>query len=170
MRLHSSHSLTMRPHRIQVSSSRWDRLEDAEELDTSDEPLLRREPLMDRMDLESASSNLHPERVGGDEELTLHVLKEEENSIFMPSVRHEQPLEILRLWDFLIFTFKFTLLSLGKIQEDVHDVTEENTYGYSTRLGTVFLLFRLEELRIAPTREGFPACPVELNPLMHVGL
>lgn len=53
----------MRPHRIQVSSSRCDRLEEAEELDTSEEPLLRREPLIDRMDLESASSNLHEETV-----------------------------------------------------------------------------------------------------------
>ena len=58
LRLHSSHSLTMRPHRIQVSSSRWDRLDEAEELDTSEEPLLRREPLMERMDLESASRSL----------------------------------------------------------------------------------------------------------------
>lgn len=63
----------MRPHRIQVSSSRWDRLEEAEELDTSEEPLLRREPLIDRMDLESASSNLRPERVDQDEQLRLHV-------------------------------------------------------------------------------------------------
>lgn len=63
LRLHSSHSLTMRPHRIHVSSSRWDRLEEAEELDTSEEPLLRREPLMERMDLESASSSLHEETV-----------------------------------------------------------------------------------------------------------
>lgn len=58
LRLHSSHSLTIRPHRIQVSSSKWDKLEEAEELDTIDEPLLRREPLMDRIDLESASNNL----------------------------------------------------------------------------------------------------------------
>lgn len=68
----------MRPHRIQVSSSRWDRLEEAEELDTSEEPLLRREPLIDRMDLESASSNLRPERVDKDrdedEELRLQVI------------------------------------------------------------------------------------------------
>lgn len=62
LRLHSSHSLTMRPHRIQVSSSRWDRLDEAEELDTSEEPLLRREPLIERMDLESASSSLHQEQ------------------------------------------------------------------------------------------------------------
>lgn len=48
----------MRPHKIQVSSSRCDRLEEAEELDTSEEPLFRREPLIDRIDLESASSNL----------------------------------------------------------------------------------------------------------------
>lgn len=61
LRRHSSHSLTMRPHRIQVSSSRCDRLEEAEELDTSEEPLLRREPLMERMDLESASSSLREE-------------------------------------------------------------------------------------------------------------
>lgn len=65
----------MRPHRIQVSSSRCDRLEEAEELDTSEEPLLRREPLIDRMDLESASSNLHPESVDEDEELRVQVLK-----------------------------------------------------------------------------------------------
>lgn len=67
----------MRPHRIQVSSSRCDRLEEAEELDTSEEPLLRREPLIDRMDLESASSNLHPERVDEDEELRLQALKKQ---------------------------------------------------------------------------------------------
>lgn len=79
MRLHSSHSLTMRPHRIQVSSSRWDRLEEAEELDTSEEPLLRREPLIDRMDLESASSNLRPERVDQNEELRLHVMVRDES-------------------------------------------------------------------------------------------
>ncbi len=48
----------MRPQRIQVSSSRCDRLEEAEELDTNEEPLLRREPLIERIDLESASSNL----------------------------------------------------------------------------------------------------------------
>lgn len=53
----------MRPQRIQVSSSRCDRLEEAEELDTSDEPLLRREPLIDLMDLESASSNLSIEEM-----------------------------------------------------------------------------------------------------------
>lgn len=64
LRLHSSHSLTMRPHRIQVSSSRCDRLEEAEELDTSEEPLLRREPLIERIDLESASSNLQEEKTG----------------------------------------------------------------------------------------------------------
>lgn len=58
-RLHSSHSLTIRPHRIQVSSSRWDRLEDADELDTREEPLFLRDPLIERMDLESASSNLN---------------------------------------------------------------------------------------------------------------
>lgn len=55
----------MRPHRIQVSSSRCDRFEEAEELDTSEEPLLRREPLMDLMDFESASSSLHEERERG---------------------------------------------------------------------------------------------------------
>lgn len=49
----------MRPHRIQVSSSRWDRLEDADELDTREEPLFLRDPLIERMDLESASSNLN---------------------------------------------------------------------------------------------------------------
>lgn len=54
----------MRPHRIQVSSSRCDRLEEAEELDTSEEPLLRREPLIERIDLESASSNLQEEKMG----------------------------------------------------------------------------------------------------------
>lgn len=58
----------MRPHRIQVSSSRWERLEEAEELDTSEEPLLRREPLIERMDLESASSNLRDETADEDEE------------------------------------------------------------------------------------------------------
>lgn len=45
-----------------MSSSRWDRFEEAEELDTSEEPLLRREPVMERMDLESASSNLGSNR------------------------------------------------------------------------------------------------------------
>lgn len=74
MRLHSSHSLTMRPHRIQVSSSRCDRLEEAEELDTSEEPLLRREPLIDRMDLESASSNLREETVYEDGKLKLQLI------------------------------------------------------------------------------------------------
>lgn len=43
---------------IHVSSSRWLRLEEAEELDTSEEPLFRREPFMERMDLESASRSL----------------------------------------------------------------------------------------------------------------
>lgn len=57
-RRHSSHSLAIRPHRIHVSSSRWLRLEEAEELDTSEEPLFRREPFMERMDLESASRSL----------------------------------------------------------------------------------------------------------------
>lgn len=64
LRLHSSHSLTMRPHRIQVSSSRCERLDEAEELDTSEEPLFLREPLIERMDLESASRSLV---VGGEE-------------------------------------------------------------------------------------------------------
>lgn len=41
-----------------MSSSRWLRLEEAEELDTSEEPLFRREPFMERMDLESASRSL----------------------------------------------------------------------------------------------------------------
>lgn len=62
----------MRPHRIHVSSSRCDRLEEAEELDTSEEPLLRREPLIERMDLESASSNLN--RQTGDEDRKLRLL------------------------------------------------------------------------------------------------
>lgn len=48
----------MRPQRIQVSSSRWLRLEEAEELDTNEEPLFLREPFMERIDLESASSSL----------------------------------------------------------------------------------------------------------------
>lgn len=80
----------MRPHRIQVSSSRWDRLEEAEELDTSEEPLLRREPLIDRMDLESASSNLRPERVDQDEELRLHamVIDESDNSDRINTASH----------------------------------------------------------------------------------
>lgn len=58
-RRHSSHSLTMRPHKIQVSSSRWDRLEDADELETREEPLFLRDPLMERMDFESASNSLN---------------------------------------------------------------------------------------------------------------
>lgn len=33
-------------------------MEEAEELDTSEEPLFRREPFMERMDLESASRSL----------------------------------------------------------------------------------------------------------------
>lgn len=41
-----------------MSSSKWLRLEEAEELDTSEEPLFRREPFMERMDLESASRSL----------------------------------------------------------------------------------------------------------------
>lgn len=72
LRLHSSHSLTMRPHRIQVSSSRCERLDEAEELDTSEEPLFLREPLIERMDLESASRSLG---VGG-EELKLNLVTE----------------------------------------------------------------------------------------------
>lgn len=64
----------MRPHRIQVSSSRCDRLEEAEELETSEEPLLRREPLIDRMDLESASSNLHEEKDYKDETIILELI------------------------------------------------------------------------------------------------
>ncbi|TNN72867.1 hypothetical protein EYF80_016978 [Liparis tanakae] len=54
----SSHSLTMRPHRIHESSSRCERLEEAEELDTRDEPLFRLESFMERSDLLSVSSNL----------------------------------------------------------------------------------------------------------------
>lgn len=81
----------MRPHRIQVSSSRWDRLEEAEELDTSEEPLLRRDPLMDRMDLESASSSLHPERGGEDQELRL---------------RPEKPPGLLK-WNYFSVLFSF---------------------------------------------------------------
>lgn len=56
-------------------------MEEAEELDTSEEPLLRREPLMDRMDLESASSNLRPERVDQNEELRLHVMVIDESDM-----------------------------------------------------------------------------------------
>lgn len=41
-----------------MSSSRWLRLEEAEELDTNEEPLFLREPFMERIDLESASSSL----------------------------------------------------------------------------------------------------------------
>lgn len=55
----SSHSLTMRPHIIHESSSRWDRLEEAEELDTREDPEFRREPFMERRDLLSVSSSLH---------------------------------------------------------------------------------------------------------------
>lgn len=62
LRRHSSHSLAMRPQRIHVSSSRWLRLEEAEELDTSEEPLFLREPFMERMDLESASRSLGERR------------------------------------------------------------------------------------------------------------
>lgn len=54
----SSHSLTMRPQRIHESSSRWERLEEAEELDTREEPLLRLEPFMERSDLLSVSNSL----------------------------------------------------------------------------------------------------------------
>lgn len=54
----SSHSLTIRPHNIHVSSSKCERLEEAEELDTSEEPLFRREPLTERRDLLSVSNNL----------------------------------------------------------------------------------------------------------------
>lgn len=63
----------MRPHRIQVSSSRCDRLDEAEELDTSEEPLFRREPLIDRMDFESASSSLHEETVNVKKKLKLQL-------------------------------------------------------------------------------------------------
>lgn len=41
-----------------MSSSRWLRLEEAEELETKEEPLFLREPFMERIDLESASSSL----------------------------------------------------------------------------------------------------------------
>lgn len=54
----SSHSLTIRPQRIHESSSRWERLEEAEELDTREEPLFRLEPFMERSDLLSISSSL----------------------------------------------------------------------------------------------------------------
>lgn len=54
----SSHSLTMRPHKIHESSSRCERLEEAEELDTSEEPLFLREPFTERRDLLSVSNNL----------------------------------------------------------------------------------------------------------------
>lgn len=54
----SSHSLTILPHRIHESSSRWERLEEAEELDTKEEPLLRLEPFMERRDLLSVSRSL----------------------------------------------------------------------------------------------------------------
>lgn len=65
-------------------------MEEAEELDTSEEPLLRREPLIDRMDLESASSNLRPERVDQDEELRLHVMviDESDNSDRINTASH----------------------------------------------------------------------------------
>lgn len=54
----SSHSLTIRPQRIHESSSRWERLEEAEELDTREEPLFRLEPFMERSDLLSVSNSL----------------------------------------------------------------------------------------------------------------
>lgn len=57
-----------------MSSSRCDRLDEAEELDTSDEPLLRREPLIERMDLESASSNLPVRTVDADQKLRLQLI------------------------------------------------------------------------------------------------
>lgn len=81
LRLHSSHSLTMRPHKIHVSSSRCDRFEEAEELETSEEPLLRREPLIDRMDLESASSNLREDTNYENGKLNLWLITQE--SLFM---------------------------------------------------------------------------------------
>lgn len=71
----------MRPHKIQVSSSRCDRFEEAEELETSEEPLLRREPLIDRMDLESASSNLREDTDYGNRKLKLWLITQE--SLFM---------------------------------------------------------------------------------------
>lgn len=39
-------------------------MEEAEELDTNEEPLLRREPLIERIDLESASSSLRADQRG----------------------------------------------------------------------------------------------------------
>lgn len=48
----------MRPHKIHESSSRCERLEEAEELDTSEEPLFLREPFTERRDLLSISNNL----------------------------------------------------------------------------------------------------------------
>lgn len=48
----------MRPHMIHESSSKCDKLEEAEELDTSEEPLFLREPFTDRKDLLSVSNNL----------------------------------------------------------------------------------------------------------------
>lgn len=49
-------------------------MEDAEELDTREEPLLRREPLIERMDLESASSSLQEEAIDKVGRLKLHLI------------------------------------------------------------------------------------------------
>ncbi|PKU26938.1 hypothetical protein llap_22758 [Limosa lapponica baueri] len=70
----------MRPQRIQVSSSRWLRLEEAEELETKEEPLLRREPLTERRDLESASRSLRGEtqKNGPEEEKAAKIAQKEE--------------------------------------------------------------------------------------------
>lgn len=54
----SSHSFTILPQRIQESSSRWLRLLEADELDTSEEPLFLLDPFTDLNDLLSVSSNL----------------------------------------------------------------------------------------------------------------
>ncbi len=48
----------MRPHMIHESSSKCDKLEEADELDTSEEALFLREPFTDRKDLQSVSNNL----------------------------------------------------------------------------------------------------------------
>lgn len=73
----------MRPHKIHVSSSRCDRFDEAEELDTREEPLLRREPLIERMDFESASSNLCEKTVYKDKKFKLGIIISNGNKCYI---------------------------------------------------------------------------------------
>lgn len=58
LRRYFFYSLAIRFYRIYVFFFRWFRLEEVEELDTSEESLFRRESFMERMDLESVFRSL----------------------------------------------------------------------------------------------------------------